>query len=108
MYNIGSSPTVTKCILWDNTPHEIFDEASSSTTVNYSDVRGGWPGAFNINADPCFVDAAGGSESKGNLQAPLEAMHHPSCAGRRRGNKKMGKARCAFGAGWHYKIKQQR
>ena len=58
MFNYQSSPTVTNCILWNNTPDEIYNN-SSSPTVNYSDIQGGWGGAGgnNINADPCFVDA---------------------------------------------------
>ena len=58
MYNIDSDPNLTNCILWGDTPDEIV-EVASSTTVNYSDVEGGWSGAGgnNIDADPCFVDA---------------------------------------------------
>ncbi len=29
--------------------------------VTYSDIRGGWPGEGKLNADPLFVDAAGGN-----------------------------------------------
>jgi hypothetical protein len=56
-YN-SSSPTVTNSILWGNIPEQIvdYDHPSSSTIVNYSDVQGGWGGAGNINAEPCFVD----------------------------------------------------
>jgi len=57
----GSSPTVTNCILWGNTPDEIFNDATSSSTVTYSDVQGGWPGMANIDADPWFVDAGAGN-----------------------------------------------
>ena len=62
MYNGISSPTLINCILWGDTPDEIFDDAKSSSTVTYSDVQGGWLGAGgnNIDADPCFVDATGG------------------------------------------------
>ncbi len=62
MCNSSSNPTVTNCILWGDTPDEIYDGAGSSPTVNYSDVQGGWSGAGgnNIDADPCFVNAAAG------------------------------------------------
>ena len=61
MYNeAGSNPTVTNCILWGDTSNEIIDNASSPT-VAYSDVQGGYSGTGNIDADPCFVDAAGGN-----------------------------------------------
>ena len=59
MYNNNCSPRITNCILWNNGPDEIFNN-SSTPTVIYCDVQGGWGGAGNINADPCFVDAAGG------------------------------------------------
>ena len=54
----GSDPEITNCILWDDTAvsgSEIYT-ASSSPVVSYSDVEGGWSGAYNINNDPCFVD----------------------------------------------------
>jgi hypothetical protein len=53
--NCGSSSTVTKCILWDNSP-EIFGVC----IVEYSDVQGGWEGEGNIDTDPMFADAANG------------------------------------------------
>jgi hypothetical protein len=31
---------VTNCILWGDTPDEIYDYGSSTTTVSYSDVEG--------------------------------------------------------------------
>jgi hypothetical protein len=58
MYNEADSNTmVTNCIFWGDTPNEIIDYASN-TTVNYSDVQGGQAGLGNINADPCFANAA--------------------------------------------------
>jgi len=58
--NYNSNPIVTNCILWGNTPDAIRDGGSSSTTATYSDVQGGWPGTGNIDANPLFVNAAGG------------------------------------------------
>ena len=55
----SSSPTLTSCIVWGNTPDQIFDYDSTSTpTLSFSDVQGGWPDAnsTNIDADPLFVD----------------------------------------------------
>jgi len=50
--------------LWDDWPDEIYDDGTSNTDVNYSDVEGGtgqsWFGTGCIDKDPCFVDAAGG------------------------------------------------
>ena len=62
------SPTVTNCILWGNEPNEIFDDASGSITVTYSDVQGGWDGTGNIDADPCFVDRNNPDPNLWNLQ----------------------------------------
>jgi hypothetical protein len=61
----SSNPTVTNCIFWGNTPFQIEDLYSSQSIVNYSNVQGGWGDAndannTNIDADPCFVDEAGG------------------------------------------------
>jgi hypothetical protein len=79
--NTGSHATLSNCILWDDADkwdHEIYlklynppaGDHSSTLNVDYSDVQGGasavyvstnctmdW-GKGNINADPCFVDAA--------------------------------------------------
>jgi len=49
-----SSPHITNSILWENGTSEI-QTWSSSPTVTYCDVRGGWHGQGNINADPLFV-----------------------------------------------------
>jgi hypothetical protein len=54
-----SAPTVTSCIFWGNTPKAIYLQ-TASVSVTYSDVRGGWVGTGNINADPLFIDAANG------------------------------------------------
>ena len=54
-----SFPTVTNCILWGDMNNEIEDDWTSSPTVTYSDVQGGWGGTGNINANPLFADADG-------------------------------------------------
>ncbi len=59
MGNFESDPFVNNCILWGDTPDEIW-LASGTLVITYSDIQGGWPGAGNIDADPCFVDAGGG------------------------------------------------
>jgi len=61
MFNqAGSNPAVTNCIFWNSTASEILNN-SSSITVTYSDVKGGYSGTGNIDADPCFVDASVGN-----------------------------------------------
>jgi len=58
----GSSPTVLNSILWCDTAwregNEIYVDTTSSIDVRYSDVKGGWEGEGNINADPMFCDPA--------------------------------------------------
>lgn len=62
MYNRNfSSPTLTNCVLWSNSPNAIENRTESTPTVTYSDVQGGHVGAGNINANPMFVDLAGGN-----------------------------------------------
>jgi hypothetical protein len=51
--------TVTNTIVWGNTtPGDMLGLGTFS--VSYSDIEGGWTGTDNIDADPMFVDAAGG------------------------------------------------
>ena len=58
IYCSASSPTVKNSILWEDAAtvggNEIYPD-SSTITVTYSDVQGGWAGTANINADPLFV-----------------------------------------------------
>jgi LPXTG-site transpeptidase (sortase) family protein len=65
MYNfISSNPTLTNVILWgDSAPNgpEIYNDGNSTPSISYSDIQGGYAGTGNINADPRFVDAAGGN-----------------------------------------------
>ncbi|MBO9368262.1 MAG: hypothetical protein J7555_05865 [Chloroflexi bacterium] len=73
MYNQKSNPTLTNVILWgDSAPNgpEIYND-SSTPVVTYSDVQGGYAGTGNINADPLFVNAAGGNL---HLQLPSPAI----------------------------------
>jgi len=57
-----SVTVVVNTISWGNNPDQIGDEGGATTTVNYSDVQGGWSGAGsnNIDADPLFVDPNNG------------------------------------------------
>jgi parallel beta-helix repeat protein len=53
-----SSATVYNSIFWNDIAgfdEEIFIDGSSSISVHYSDVEGGWAGVENIDADPMFV-----------------------------------------------------
>jgi subtilisin family serine protease len=47
---------VANCIIRDNFPEEIF-LLYSLLRVGCSNVRAGWPGTGNLDADPCFAQA---------------------------------------------------
>lgn len=54
----SSNPTLTNCILWADSPQEVYVH-SGTAVVTYCDVQGGWSGTGNINKAPRFVDADG-------------------------------------------------
>jgi len=58
--NRSTSLTATNCILWGDTPDEIYVSGTAPVVITFSDVQGAgvYPGAGNINADPAFEDAA--------------------------------------------------
>jgi predicted outer membrane repeat protein/parallel beta-helix repeat protein len=58
IYCSSGSPTITNCIVWDNIPDEMFMTGSASVT--YSDVKNGFDGEGNIDADPLFADPDNG------------------------------------------------
>jgi parallel beta-helix repeat protein len=49
----SASPTIKNCILWDDTPQELY---GGNPIITYSDIQGGWSGEGNIDADPLFID----------------------------------------------------
>jgi hypothetical protein len=55
VYNYASNPKLSQCILW-NAGDQIHNFLGSTPIISYSDVRSGWLGDGNIDADPCFVD----------------------------------------------------
>ncbi len=64
IYNENGVANFTNCILWNNKANGIDNEiknVTGTTTVNYSDIKGGWTGGTgNINTDPDFEDAING------------------------------------------------
>jgi len=61
IYCLDSSAILTNTIVWNNTATqdpEIYATSASALVVTYCDVRGGWTGTGNIDADPLFVDPA--------------------------------------------------
>jgi len=60
--NLNTTPALTNSIVWGNSAASgpgVF-VASGSPSITNSDIQGGWAGAGNLNADPLFVDSAGG------------------------------------------------
>ncbi len=53
----NSNTLLTNCILWGNTPSEIYVSAGDMPNITYSNVQGGYSGIGNINSNPCFVDS---------------------------------------------------
>jgi len=54
-YDTPSYPNLENCILWNDTPQEIYI-STGYVTLTYSDVQGGWTGLGNIDSYPLFVD----------------------------------------------------
>ena len=50
----NSRPMLTNCILWDG--GDEIQNYDSTVVIMYSDVRGGWVGEGNIDADPWVAD----------------------------------------------------
>ena len=52
----------TNSLLWDNEGAEGADEAYNDpirrSAMSYTDVKGGWAGSTNLNADPLFVSSS--------------------------------------------------
>jgi hypothetical protein len=56
------------CILWGNLPDQVY-ETRGATTVEFSDLQGGWAGTGNFNADPAF-QSAGSNDFKLSAVSP--------------------------------------
>ena len=54
IYCQSSFPTFLNCILWNDSPEEVFVD-SGNPIITYSDVQGGWEGEGNIDEDPLFT-----------------------------------------------------
>lgn len=56
LYNNQSNATLQNSILWGNSGTQMAN-ASSTVTVTYSLIEGGWTGTGNLDADPLFTRA---------------------------------------------------
>jgi hypothetical protein len=75
----GSNPVLTNCILWDS-GNEICDHHDGSlSTVTYSDIYSGYPGAGNSNVDPLFIDADGADNVVGTEDDNLRLLPDSPC-----------------------------
>ena len=62
---------VANCIFWN----DVGGELSGTPNVTYSDIQGGFAGPGNINADPQFIDAAGGDYHLQNTSPCIDAAN---------------------------------
>ncbi|KPJ73366.1 hypothetical protein AMJ52_03810, partial [candidate division TA06 bacterium DG_78] len=69
---------ITNCILWNDTPEEIYAE-DGDPIVTYCDVQGGWTGTGNIDADPLFADTANGDYHLSWINFPIEDSTKSPC-----------------------------
>ncbi|MDA3814301.1 MAG: T9SS type A sorting domain-containing protein [Candidatus Cloacimonetes bacterium] len=59
LYVDGDSQAIaTNCIIWNNTPVEIY--CDTNQIITYSDILCGWVGNGNISIDPLFIDLQNG------------------------------------------------
>jgi len=56
---LGDGSTLVNCIIWGNSGNQGRHEVYGSPTVLYSNIKGGFSGLGNIDADPCFAGLAG-------------------------------------------------
>lgn len=54
IYFDASSPTLTNCILWNDTSAAVYVDEESEPTLTHCNVQGGYAGEGNIDADPRF------------------------------------------------------
>jgi parallel beta-helix repeat protein len=60
LHSSNANPELVNCIIWGNTPEQVFNGFSDTVTMTYSDCQGGWSGTGNIDEDPLFADSSQG------------------------------------------------
>lgn len=73
-----STVGIIDCILWD-IDELIWINDRSTVTMSYSDIRGGWTGTGNIDADPLFVDPNGPDDIPGTEDDNLRLAPSSPC-----------------------------
>jgi hypothetical protein len=51
--------TLSNSILWSFAPQPLFLGESCQATITFCDIKGGWTGSGNLNAEPHFISAQG-------------------------------------------------
>ena len=74
----NSELRIANCILW-NDGQQIASQAAVLVAVAYSDIRGGWLGIGNIDADPLFTDLPGYDETVGTEDDDLRLRAGSPC-----------------------------
>jgi len=73
-----STAGIIDCILWD-IGEAIWINDRSTITISYSDIRSGWIGTGNIDADPLFVDPNGPDNVPGTEDDDLRLVPLSPC-----------------------------
>lgn len=83
-----SNPIVTNCVLWGDPVDlpQIRNDAGSAPIITYTDVQDAnardgnvYPGAGNIDTDPCFVDPDGGDNIIGTGDDNVRLLGDSPC-----------------------------
>ena len=51
---------ILQCILWNNSPDQLYIIPSTAVTVNYTNIQNGYSGSGNMDEDPLFAAGAQG------------------------------------------------
>ncbi|MGB2864176.1 MAG: right-handed parallel beta-helix repeat-containing protein, partial [Sedimentisphaerales bacterium] len=73
-----SSAGIIDCILWDG-GNIIWINDNSTIAMSYSNIRGGWIGTGNIDADPLFADPNGPDNIPGTEDDDLRLAPSSPC-----------------------------
>lgn len=77
---LGESMSLTNCILWDEARKEVSTSGEGPPVeVVYCDVRGGYAGEGNIDADPGFQDPNGADGIAGTMDDDLRLSVDSPC-----------------------------